>query len=370
MGRPVGGLADHLRRRIAADGPLTVAEFMAEALGHPRHGYYTRRDPLGAAGDFITAPEISQMFGELIGLWCAVVWQDMGAPDPVVVVELGPGRGTLMADVLRAARPAPGFLDAARLHLVETSPVLRARQQAALAAAKLGAAPAWHDTLDGVPEEPMLLIANEFFDALPVRQFQRTDEGWRERRVDAGEDGGFRFVLAPPAPLDPLAMKRLAAAPESGVDGGVIEVCPDGLALAGAIGGRVARLGGAALILDYGPAESGAGETLQAVKDHAYHPVLEAPGEADLTAHVDFAGLAAAAMEAGAGAHGPVPQGTFLESLGIGARAEALLIGATAGQASDIHSAHRRLVDEGEMGTLFKALAVAHPEMAPPPGFG
>ena len=365
MGSPVGGLAGHLRRRIAAEGPLTVAEFMAEALGHPRHGYYTRRDPLGAAGDFITAPEISQMFGELIGLWCAVVWQDMGAPDPVVVVELGPGRGTLMADVLRAAATAPGFLGAARLHLVETSPVLRARQEEALAAPVLGNAPVWHGSLDGVPEGPMLLVANEFFDALPVRQFQRTDEGWRERRVDAGEDGGFRFVVAPPAPLDPLAMKRLADAPE----GGVIEVCPAGLALAGVIGGRVARHGGAALIVDYGPAESAAGETLQAVKGHAYHRVLETPGEADLTAHVDFAGLAAAAIESGAAAFGPVPQGTFLESLGIGARAEALRVGATAGQASDIRSAHRRLVDESEMGTLFKALAVAHPEMAPPPGF-
>ena len=361
----MGGLADHLRRRIAADGPLTVAEFMAEALGHPRHGYYRRRDPLGAAGDFITAPEISQMFGELIGLWCAVVWQDMGAPDPVVVVELGPGRGTLMADVLRAARTAPGFLGAARPHLVETSPLLTARQKEALAAPGLGSAPAWHDSLDGVPEGPMLLIANEFFDALPVRQFQRTDEGWRERQVDAQEDGGFRFVLAPPAPLDPLAMKRLADAP----DGGVVEVCPAGLALAGVIGGRVARHGAAALIVDYGPAESAAAETLQAVKGHAYHPVLEAPGEADLTAHVDFAGLAGAAIEAGAGAFGPIPQGTFLESLGLAARAEALAVGATAGQARDIRSAHRRLVDEAAMGTLFKALAVVHPDMAPPPGF-
>lgn len=361
----MGGLAGHLRRRIAAEGPLTVAEFMADALGHPRHGYYTRRDPLGAAGDFVTAPEISQMFGELIGLWCAVVWQDMGSPDPVVVVELGPGRGTLMADMLRAAAAAPGFLDAARLHLVETSPVLRERQADALAAPVLASAPVWHDSLDAVPAGPTLLIANEFFDALPIRQFQRTDEGWRERRVDTGGAGGFRFVLAPPGPLDPLAMKRLAAAPE----GGVIEVCPAGLALAGVIGGRVAGHGGAALVVDYGAVESAAGETLQAVKDHAYHPVLAAPGEADLTAHVDFAGLATAAIEAGAAAFGPVPQGTFLESLGIGARAAALRIGATAGQTSDIRSAHRRLVDDSEMGTLFKALAVAHPAMVPPPGF-
>ena len=361
----MGGLADHLRRRIAADGPLTVAEFMAEALGHPRHGYYMRRDPLGVAGDFITAPEISQVFGELIGLWCAVVWQEMGAPDPVVVVELGPGRGTLMADMLRAAATAPGFLGAARLHMVETSLVLRARQKEALAAALLGSAPAWHDTFDSVPEGPMLLIANEFFDALPVRQFQRTDEGWRERRVGADEDGGFSFVLGLLAPLDPLAMKRLADAPGSGV----IEVCSAGLVLAGAIGERVARHGGGALIIDYGPVDGAAGETLQAVKGHAYHPVLETPGEADLTAHVDFAGLAAAAAEVGARAHGPVSQGAFLDSLGIGARADALLVGATAQQTSDIRSARRRLVDENEMGSLFKAIAVAHPEMATPPGF-
>jgi len=363
--RPGDGLANHLQQRIAADGPLTVAEFMAEALGHPRHGYYTRRDPLGAAGDFITAPEISQMFGELIGLWCAVVWQDMGAPDPVVVAELGPGRGTLMVDVLRSAATAPGFLSAARLHLVETSPVLRTRQIEALAAPVLANAPTWHDTFDSVPEGPMLLIANEFFDALPVLQFQRTDEGWRERRVDAKEDGGFRFTLAPPAPLDPLAMKRLAAAPEDRV----IEVCPVGLALAGVLGRRVSRHGGAALIVDYGPAESAAGETLQAVKDHTYHSVLEAPGEADLTAHVDFSGLTSAAIDAGAAVFGPVSQGTFLESLGIGVRAKALLVGATAEQAGDIRSAYRRLVDESKMGILFKALAVVHPEMAPPPGF-
>ena len=199
----MGGLAAHLRRRIAAAGPLTVAEFMAAALGHPRHGYYMRRDPLGVAGDFITAPEISQIFGELIGLWCAVVWQEMGAPDPVVVVELGPGRGTLMADMLRAAATAPGFLGAARLHMVETSPVLRARQKEALAAALLGSARAWHDTFDGVPEGPMLLIANEFFDALPVHQYEMTTEGWRERLVSF-EDGNCCPALAE----TPSALRR------------------------------------------------------------------------------------------------------------------------------------------------------------------
>jgi len=366
----VAGLADHLRRRIARQGPLTVARYMEEALSHPRYGYYRHRDPLGAAGDFITAPEISQMFGELIGLWCAVVWESLGSPAPVNLVELGPGRGTLMADALRAARRTPAFLAAVAVHLVETSPLLRARQRDALPAAGVAGTPAWHEDFDGVPEGPLLLIANEFFDALPVRQFQRSPEGWRERLVDVGPDGdGFRFALSPPLAGIPLAADTVPPGVDGAPEGSVIEVCPAGIGLARAIGERVARRGGAALIVDYGHTESAFGETLQAVKGHAFHPVLSDPGEADLTAHVDFAALARAAGGAGARTFGPVDQGEFLERLGLGARAEGLLAKAAPEQAPDIRAARRRLAGRKHMGALFKALAITGAGMAPPPGF-
>jgi len=359
----VSGLAEHLRRRIALEGPLTVAAYMTEALCHPRFGYYVGRDPLGTAGDFTTAPEISQMFGELIGLWCGVVWQAAGRPDPVNLVELGPGRGTLMADALRAAAGVPGFRSALRVHLVEISPALRERQREALAAAVPDPGPAWHDGLETVPEGPLLLIANEFFDALPVRQFQRTEAGWCERLVDWDPaTGDFRFVLSPPAGRLP------AAGPPDVPVGGIVEVCPAGSGVARAIGARVVASGVGALIVDYGYARSAAGETLQAVRGHRYHPPLADPGEADLTAHVNFQALAAAASEAGAICHGPVDQGDFLERLGLSARAAALATSATERQAADIESARRRLAGGDQMGTLFKALAITGAG-APPPGF-
>ncbi len=367
----MGGLGDHLRRRIALDGPLTVAQYMADVLGHPEHGYYMNRDPLGAGGDFVTAPEVSQMFGELIGLWCAVAWRAMGEPGAVTLVELGPGRGTLITDILRAARPVPGFLDALGVHLVETSPALSALQRQALAAAEPDLEATWHQDMSGIPEGPLLLIANEFFDALPIRQYQRTGEGWSERMVDHDrEGGGFRFVLQPlpgtPLLAHPaLAHPALASAPA----GSVVEVCPAAIGLAHSIGERLAGGGGAALIVDYGHTESAIGDTLQAVRDHAYHHVLEDPGTADLTAHVDFQALARAAAEGGAHAFDAVPQGEFLGRLGIAERAEALLAKATPDQAEAITAALHRLTDGDEMGTLFKVLALTHPDLPPPPGF-
>jgi NADH dehydrogenase [ubiquinone] 1 alpha subcomplex assembly factor 7 len=303
------------------------------------------------------------MFGELIGLWCGIVWQAAGCPDPVNMVELGPGRGTLMADALRAAAGVPGFRPALRVHLVEVSPALRARQRETLAAALLDPGPAWHGGFETVPEGPLLLIANEFFDALPIHQFQRTEAGWCERLVDWDlGTGELRFVLSPPVPRLPVA------GPPEVPPGGIVEVCPAAAGVARAIGARVAGSGGGALIIDYGHARSAAGETLQAVKGHGYHPVLADPGEADLTAHVDFQALAAAVSEAGVSCHGPVDQGEFLERLGIGARAGALAANATEGQAADIESAYRRLVDGDQMGTLFKVLAITG-EGGPPPGF-
>lgn len=350
-------LARLLRRRIARHGPITVERYMALALGHPRHGYYRHRDPLGAAGDFITAPEISQMFGELIGLWCAAVWRMMGAPASLRLVELGPGRGTLMADLLRAAASVPVFAAALDIHLVETSPALRRRQRQALPDRRVF----WHDDLAEVPAGPMLLVANEFFDALPVRQFVRLGDAWRERMVDLDAQGGLRFAAGPV--VDPAALPAaIGTAPE----GAVAEVCPAARGLAAALGGRLAGQGGAALIVDYGHERCGVGETLQAVRRHAYRPVLSDPGEADLTAHVDFASLAEAARPAAA--HGPLPQGVWLRRLGIEPRAAALSRAAP-GKAGEIAAACRRLIHPREMGSLFKVLALADGRLPTLPGF-
>jgi len=350
-------LAQVLARRITLTGPITVADFMAEALGHPLHGYYQRRDPFGSAGDFITAPEVSQMFGEMIGLWFVEIWQTMGSPSPCLMVELGPGRGTLMADALRAARIRPAFGQAIRLHLVETSPHLRERQASVLAAHN----PVWHDSFSEIPEGPLLLVANEFFDALPVHQFVLAPAGWQERVV-AVDGEKLVFAAAPPGPCFALLSERQRGGPAA-------EISPAGLALAGEIGRRLAAHGGAALIVDYGSSQSLPGESLQAVRQHQPVDVLADPGSADLSAHVDFAGLIRAARSTGAAAHGPLPQGEFLQRLGIDARAASLKGRATPAQARDIDAARRRLTDAREMGALFKAVALTGPGLSIPPGF-
>jgi NADH dehydrogenase [ubiquinone] 1 alpha subcomplex assembly factor 7 len=359
----VNALLDLLRRRIAVDGPLTVAQYMAEALGHPRHGYYITRDPLGAAGDFTTAPEISQVFGELVGLWCADQWQRMGAPDPVLLVELGPGRGTLMQDALRAiGRAAPGFRAALRLHLVETSPTLRAAQAARLAAAD----PVWLDRLADLPDGPALVVANEFFDALPIRQWQRGTGGWHERLVGWDETAGtLRWELS--ARADP-GLALIPDAVRTAPEGSIAEACPAGLSHAAMLGRRLAQQGGAALVVDYGPARSAAGDSFQAMRHHTFVDPLAAPGEADLTAHVDFQALALAAAQAGAAAHGPVPQGAFLEALGLRARATQLKRASPA-RAAEIDAAIERLAGPAQMGTLFKVLALTAPGLGTPAGF-
>ena len=358
-------LSEILGRRIAGEGPISVHDFMAEALSHPEHGYYMGRIPLGAAGDFTTAPEVSQMFGELIGLWCAVVWQAMGSPKAVNLVELGPGRGTLMKDALRAAEALPAFRAALNPHLVEISPVLRDCQRATLA--DTGVPICWHDSLDAAPAGRVIVVANEFLDALPIRQYQRTADGWCERLVDRGDNGeGFRFVLSAPLEETPPLPPKLFEAPE----GSIVEVCPAARETARALAGRVVDGGGAALMVDYGYAESAVGDTFQAVKQHTYFDVLSEPGSADLTAHVDFASLARAAYSGGAEVYGPTSQGVFLERLGIQTRGEALLGAAEPEQHEEILSAHRRLVHPEEMGVLFKVMAFGHPELPPPPGFG
>ncbi len=348
-------LGDILRERIRNDGPLAVEEFMRLCLADPEHGYYRSQRAVGAAGDFITAPEISQIFGELIGLWAAEMWSAIGRPAPVRLVELGPGRGTLMADALRAiGRVAGAFRDALDLHLIEINPRLRDQQKTALATARA----TWHEQLDTVPPGPLIVIANEFFDALPVRQVVRGERGWHLRVVDAIDD---RFAFGTGA--------AVAAPDVAGGPGTIVETSPAGEALMRDIAGRIVASGGAALVIDYGPAVPGTGDTIQAVRAHKKVPALESPGEADLTAHVDFVALAGAARAAGASAFGPVPQGVFLHRLGIAARAAQLLQNATPAQARDIEAAVRRLIGPAEMGTLFKALAVAGADAATPPGF-
>lgn len=344
-----------LARRIALTGPIPVAEFMAEALGHPRFGYYRKVMPLGAAGDFTTAPEISQMFGELVGAWLADRWLAMGRPQPVRLVELGPGRGTLLADALRATRGVGGFHAALDLHLVDINETLRAAQAAALA----GFAPTWHDRLDGVPDGPMLLVANEFFDALPVRQFTCTPQGWAERMVGLADDGEtLRLALAPGR--TPFAAALPEAAP-----GRQAELCEAGLALAAAIGARLQRDGGWALIIDYGFSAT-SGLSLQAVRGHRGSDILERPGETDLSAHVDFTALARAT---GMPTFGPAGQGDFLRRLGIARRAEVLKARATLSQRQTIDAALARLIDPHQMGTLFRVLAVGDTPSSEPPGF-
>jgi NADH dehydrogenase [ubiquinone] 1 alpha subcomplex assembly factor 7 len=362
----VNALEEALVRRIRLAGPLTVADYMAEVLLHPAHGYYRRGDPLGAPGDFTTAPEISQMFGELIGLWCVDQWMRLGEPALVRLVELGPGRGSLMADALRAARLRPGLHAAIRLHLVESSPSLRERQATSLRPVlPAGLAPHWHDGFAEVPGDGvLLLIANEFFDALPIHQFVRQAGAWHERMVTVDEADRLVFVLGPPG----AALALLAAERGTPAEGGTVEICPAGVSLAGGIARRIVAGGGAALIIDYGD-DGGAGDSLQAVRRHAPHPPLADPGSADLTAHVDFAALARAAAAAGAGVHGPVTQGAFLHRIGIDARAATLAERASPAQRAAIAAAQHRLCDPTEMGTLFKAMAIVGPGAPAPPGF-
>ncbi len=347
-------LAALLARRIAAAGPITLADYMAECLLHPAHGYYATRDPFGAGGDFTTAPEISQMFGELLGLALAQAWMDQGAPSRFTLAEVGPGRGTLMADVLRATRAVAGFHAAAEVVLVEASATLREVQRQRLGAVR------WVGQVEELPDAPLFLLANEFFDALPIRQFTRVGAGWAETVVGlAGE--ALTLGRAAPVQLGLLA-HRLADTAE----GDVVEVMPAAAPIAAAIGARIEARGGAAIIVDYGGWRS-LGDTFQALKDHRFTDPLAAPGEADLTAHVDFEVIARAAAPARASRM--IGQGALLGRLGIAQRSARLAAGLT-GAALDAHlAATRRLTDPSEMGTLFKALAIHPSHHQPPPGF-
>ncbi len=353
-------LKDILAQRIARSGPVSVATYMAECLLHPKFGYYCTQEPFGAKGDFTTAPEISQMFGELLGLALAQSWLDQGQPAPFLLAELGPGRGTLMADILRATRVVPGFHKAAHIHLIEASPGLRARQKARLQSIECPAVN-WHDSIGDLPELPLYLVANEFFDALPIRQFIRTGNGWCERHVGLRDDH-LVFEAGTEKPVEALSFRLEDTRP-----GDMVETRPAATDVVREITARIAARGGVAIITDYGDWRS-LGDTLQAMKNHAHVPVLETPGQADLTAHVDFEALAKAA-ESGTSFTRLTPQGIFLERLGITERARALASQLREEALENHVLAHRRLTHPEEMGTLFKAMAFHRTNTPLPPGF-
>jgi NADH dehydrogenase [ubiquinone] 1 alpha subcomplex assembly factor 7 len=362
---PPAQLAARLKERIAREGPISLHDYMEACLADREAGYYFTRQPIGRAGDFITGPEISQVFGELIGAWTAAVWQGMGAPPRATIAELGPGRGTLIADALRVFKTVPKLLDAATIALIETSPALRAAQRKTLrtAAARLQ----WFERTQDLPQGPLIVIANEFIDALPIRQFVRAGGVWRERAVGIGPDGVFAFCAGKNAGEDAFPAALRAMQPE---DGAIAEIRPEAARLLEALAKRAKDAPVALLIVDYGHMESGFGDTLQAVRAHRYADPLADPGAADLTAHVDFAALKESASALGLAAYGPMPQGEFLLKLGLDARLERLCRDATAEQKAALVSGAARLADPRRMGVLFKVLALQSSGLAPPPPFG
>jgi SAM-dependent MidA family methyltransferase len=356
-------LVNEIRRLIKSSGPMPVWRFMELCLLHPEHGYYVSRDPLGREGDFTTAPEVSQMFGELLGLWTASVWKAMGSPSLLRLIELGPGRGTMMADALRALRVLPPLYQTLSVHLVEINPVLREKQQASLAGTR---AVAWHDNIDDIPQGPTIILANEYFDVLPIHQAVKRETGWHERVVEVDGNGKLGFGAAPePIPrFEVLLPPLVRAAPV----GAVFEWRPDSEIMK--VATRVRDQGGAALIIDYGHLRSDAGDTFQAIARHSFTDPLKAPGEADVTAHVDFQALARAAEDIGARVHGPVTQGDFLKRLGIETRAVTLMSKASHEVSEDISGALKRLVEGGRggMGSMFKVLGISSPDLVTLPG--
>ncbi len=346
-------LKSRLSQRIRTTGPIPVAEYMASCLADPDHGYYTRQNPFGAKGDFTTAPEISQMFGELIGAFCLQAYERMGSPETFQLVELGPGRGTLMADVLRTAALRPAFLEAANLTLVEMSPRLREIQAKTLAGSPLR--PSFADKFEQVQDGPLLLIANEFFDAQPIHQFVKTANGWFERMVGLTDEGELAFGLGPTR----LPDSDIPATAASSPNGTILETQPAANAISETIGHRIKSQGGTALFIDYGYLKTAPGDTLQALYRHAYEDVFTRPGEADLTAHVNFEALAASARQAGAIAFPALEQGDFLLQLGLLERAGSLGSGKSAAEQEAIRDDVERLAAPAQMGQLFKVMAVS-----------
>lgn len=349
-------IKDIIRER----GPMTVADYMELCLSHSQYGYYIKQDPFGLNGDFITAPEVSQIFGELIGLWCVEMWAQLGG-GPMAIVELGPGRGTLMQDALRATRHVEDFHDSITVHMVETSPILQTVQFHTLQNAHERIE--WEENIDALPEKPTIFIANEFFDALPIRQHVQTPQGLRERRVAIDSESNELCFVTESGGLS------LAKGDTNIKDGTILESCQVGKAIIGKLADHIRSYRGAALIIDYGYLGDSHQDTLQAVKNHLYHPVLSDPGDADITAHVDFATLLDVAADHGVAVHGPVEQGKFLVRLGAELRTERLLATADDEQAVQLISGVKRLIDPAQMGNLFKAIALMSDHSFIPAGF-
>ncbi len=345
-----------IREMIAGEGPMPLDRYMGLCLGHPQHGYYMTRDPLGERGDFITAPEVSQVFGELIGVWCIAVWTAMGQPSIFHLVELGPGRGTLTVDILRAARRlSAGFAQSASVRMVETSPVLRARQMESL-----GCQATWHERLEDVPDGPFILVANEFFDAIPIRQFEKRQGRWFERAMGVVDD---RLSLG-------LAEAALGHQGREGREGDIIESALDRQAIAHVIGERLAQHPGAALVIDYGHLASAPGDTLQAIRQHQHVSISEAPGDCDITSHVDFEALSKA-LQSGGGISAPaMTQRAFLLAMGLEQRISALASRSDEANRRVLERQMTRLAGEDQMGNLFKVLAATSPGLATPYPFG
>jgi NADH dehydrogenase [ubiquinone] 1 alpha subcomplex assembly factor 7 len=357
-------LQSEINKLIKSSGPMPVWRYMELCLMHPTHGYYVSRDPLGREGDFTTAPEVSQMFGELLGLWAASVWKAIGSPPVLRLVELGPGRGTLMTDALRALRVLPPLYQSLSIHLVEINPVLRDKQKAALSGVRNTT---WHERIDEIPEGPAIILANEYFDVLPIHQMVRRENGWHERIVNLDDTGNLMFgTAAEPIPRFEVLLPPLVRAAPLGA---VFEWRPDSEIMK--IATRVRDQDGAALIIDYGHLRSDAGDTFQAIARHSFADPLQAPGQVDVTAHVDFQALVRAAEDLGARAHGPITQGEFLKRLGIETRAVSLMAKATHEVSEDISGALKRLTDSGRggMGSMFKVLAISEPQLTSLAGF-
>jgi SAM-dependent MidA family methyltransferase len=357
-------LQTDIKKLIKSSGPMPVWRYMQLCLTHPEHGYYVSRDPLGREGDFTTAPEISQMFGELLGLWAASVWKTLGAPTLLRLIELGPGRGTMMADALRALKVLPQLYQALSVHLVEINPVLREKQKATLSTVRNIA---WHDSIDEVPAGPCIIFANEYFDVLPVHQAVKGEHGWHERVIEIDPVGKLVFgVAAEPMPRFELLLPSLVRAAPVGA---VFEWRPDAEIMK--LASRVREQSGAALIIDYGHLRSDAGDTFQAIARHIFADPLQNPGQADVTAHVDFDALRRAAEDVGARVHGPVTQGEFLKRLGIETRALGLMAKASNEVSEEIAVALKRLTEGGRggMGSMFKVIGISSQNVTELVGF-
>jgi NADH dehydrogenase [ubiquinone] 1 alpha subcomplex assembly factor 7 len=354
----------YIKSIIKAQGPISIAQYMGIALSDKKYGYYTTKQPLGRQGDFITAPEISQMFGELIGLWCASIWEFMGRPVNLQLVEFGPGKGTLMSDLLRGTSKISGFHDSISIHLIEISPSLKKQQQVNLN--NYDVKIEWYNNFSDILNNPTIIIGNEFFDALPILQFVKTKNGWREKLIGIDASEELKFMLSPAeTPACALIPQNIRNSDENSV----FEICPSAISTIRNISQHLKENGGAALFIDYGYFENPLVNSFQAVKEHEYHDVLKDPGQADLTAHVDFSTLKNSATESGITTHKIIGQGQFLQAMGIDIRASMILKNATFEQKKDIISATERLTDNKQMGELFKCLAITHPELPAPPGF-